>query len=186
VPLDSVPIHGFAPVAGPDARVLVLGTMPSERSLAAGEYYAHPQNAFWPIVEELFAGHRVRDYAARAAMLVAVKVALWDVLASTVRPGSLDSSIVRATEVPNDIAGFLVAHPEVSVVFFNGAKARELFGRHMATALPADRAVRLVVLPSTSPANAAASREAKLEAWRELARAVGEGPDRDGCLTARS
>ena len=111
---------GFPPVARPDAQVLVLGTLPSARSLEAGEYYAHPRNAFWPIVERLFgqeAGPENESesradatppvptttqrraslsYAARTALLLQARVALWDVLRAADRPGSLDARIKSA------------------------------------------------------------------------------------------
>jgi len=174
------PVHGFPPIEAPDARVLVLGTMPSVASLEAGRYYAHPHNAFWPIAEALFARGPVSDYGARMAMLADAKVAVWDVLAATVREGSLDSAIVAGTEVVNDIAGFLAAHPGVHSVFFNGAKARDLFERHVAPSLPAGRPLRFACLPSTSPANASVSRAGKLEAWRVVAMAAEELPPAGG------
>lgn len=173
-------VHGFPPIAGPDARVLVLGTMPSLKSLEAAQYYAHPRNAFWPIMRELFARGAGLGYPERVASIVDSKVALWDVLASTVRPGSLDSAIERGSETPNDIAGFLAGHPGVHTVFFNGAKAGELFERHVAAGLPADRPLRYARLPSTSPANASVTYSAKVEAWREVARAIEEGSDPAG------
>jgi len=176
---------GFAPVARPDARVLVLGTLPSDRSLEAGEYYAHPRNAFWPIVERLFgreAGLEIESepraassppvltrraaglrYAARTELLLHASVAIWDVLRAADRLGSLDARI--KTPVANDFAGFFAAHPAVHAVCFNGATARSLWERHVAPKLTAEPGPRLVTLPSTSPANAAMSFEAKLAAW---------------------
>jgi len=164
-------IRGFAPIAGPDARVLILGTVPSVRSLEAGQYYGHPQNAFWPIMTALFVddlrleGAQL-DYPARVDLLVQSRVAVWDVLHAAERPGSMDSSIVEATAVPNDIAGFLAEHPAITQVFFNGAKAEQLFHRHIAgPVIPGSREVHYHRLPSTSPANASLSFDAKLEAW---------------------
>ncbi len=166
-------IRGFDPIAGPDARVLVLGTIPSRRSLELGQYYGHSRNAFWPIMRALFAGGAELDYPARCAMLVRAGVALWDVLHAAERDGSLDSSIAPPSEVPNNVAGFLAAHPGVGTVFFNGAKAEALFRRHVAGALPPNPHLRFRRLPSTSPANAGTTMAAKLEAWRAVATAAG-------------
>jgi hypoxanthine-DNA glycosylase len=171
-------IRGFGPIVGPGARVLVLGTIPSRRSLELQQYYGHPQNAFWPIMQALFAGGARLDYPARAEMLVGAGVALWDVLYAAERDGSLDSSIDADSEVPNDIAGLLAAHPGIGLVFFNGAKAEALFRRHVAGALPPDCPVRFRRLPSTSPANAGTTVAAKLEAWRAVAAALPVGPAR--------
>lgn len=161
-------IDGFGPISSPNARVLVLGTIPSVASLAAGEYYAHPRNAFWPIIERLFADGRRLDYGRRCDLLRANGIALWDVLARAERPGSLDSAIVGETETPNDIPGFLEEHPDVHTVCFNGVKAEQLFRRHVAPGLPAHRCLTLHRLPSTSPAHASLDLAAKTEAWRVL------------------
>ncbi|MFQ6006363.1 MAG: DNA-deoxyinosine glycosylase, partial [Woeseia sp.] len=89
--------RGFRPIAAPDATVLILGSLPSRKSIEASEYYAHPQNAFWRIMGELFGACPVLPYAARAAVLKANGIALWDVLAQSVRQGSLDSNIDLST-----------------------------------------------------------------------------------------
>ena len=163
---------GFDPIAGPEPRVLILGTGPSEQSLREGRYYANPRNDFWSIMERLFAGGRPLEYAARVEMLKDAGVALWDVLAQAERAGSLDANI-RAP-VANDLAGFLQTHPTIVTVFFNGATAERLFQAHCASAL-AGRDVRLVRLPSTSPANASISSALKLAAWQAVRDAAGEG-----------
>lgn len=168
-------IRGFAPIARPDARVLVLGTIPSERSLAEHQYYAHPRNSFWKIMLTLFAKGTDLDYPERAELLTRNRVALWDVLHAGDRPGSLDSSIVSGTAVPNDIAGFLELHPDVRAVFFNGTAAEKLYHAH--NTLPPDRAMTFTRLPSTSPAHAARSFADKLAAWQVVATAAG-GSDR--------
>jgi TDG/mug DNA glycosylase family protein len=165
-------IYSFDPIAAPDARVLVLGTIPGRRSLEAGQYYAHPQNAFWFIIESLFAQRTGLDYGARTSLLLDVQVALWDVLQAADRIGSLDSAIAPGSEAPNDFAGFLIRHPGINTIFFNGAKAQSLFARHVLGALPPEIGLRLVRLPSTSPANAQLSRERKLVAWRALPEAL--------------
>jgi TDG/mug DNA glycosylase family protein len=153
--------EGFPPVARSDARILVLGSLPGQRSLAASEYYAHPQNAFWRIMQELFgvAGH----YDERCELLGECKLALWDVLRSSIRPGSLDANIQRDSASANDFKSFLTLHASIEVIAFNGKKAEQLF-RAM---VPKEhyQPVRLVGMPSTSPAYAAMSFAGKLNAW---------------------
>ncbi len=96
----------FPPVARADARVLILGSLPGQASLAAQEYYAQPQNAFWPLMGDFFGAGRALPYAERLERLQHSKIALWDVCASATRPGSLDQKIDFASVVPNDFARF--------------------------------------------------------------------------------
>lgn len=160
-------VRSFAPVARIDARVLVLGSMPGVASLTARQYYAHPRNAFWPIMSGLTRVSADAAYAQRLAGLKAVRIALWDVLQSCVRPGSLDSDIDDGTIVANDFAAFLRRHRRITHVFFNGGKAEEAFRRHVqrdvTVAFPGLQYVRL---PSTSPANASYSLVRKSERWQ--------------------
>lgn len=156
---------GFPPVAGPDARVLVLGSLPGQRSIAEQQYYAHPQNAFWRIMRELLGV--TGDYPERCRQLVNHRVALWDVLSNSVRPGSLDADIRLDTACANDLEGFLVAHPDVRLIAFNGRKAEQLF-RKFVDSRAVNKSIRQLGLPSTSPAYAAMPFSGKLVAWREV------------------
>lgn len=142
--------------------------MPGQASLDAGRYYAHPRNAFWPIMGELFGARPELEYDRRIAVLCEARVAVWDVLGSCTRPGSLDSAIERESMVANDFAGFLAAHPGVTRVFFNGAKAAELFESLVVPTLGTVSSQRQR-LPSTSPAHAGMSFAGKLAAWRVVA-----------------
>ena len=159
--MTAKPSEGFSPVARPDARVLVLGSLPGIKSLAAEEYYAHPQNAFWRIMQELYgiAG----DYDERCDDLTNNGLALWDVLRESVRPGSLDADIRRETAAANDFDLFLSIHADVKAIAFNGKKAEQLF-RAM---VPKEHypSVQLLGLPSTSPAYAAMPFADKLSLW---------------------
>lgn len=167
-------VESFAPIASRGARVLVLGSMPGTRSLAAGRYYAHPQNAFWPIVGAVCGFDPTASYAVRTAALRRAGIALWDVLRRCERPGSLDSAIVAASAEINDFAGFLRRYPGIGVVLCNGGTAFAEFERRVRPTLAGlGRAIGSVRLPSTSPANASVARAAKLAAWRrELGRAL--------------
>lgn len=162
---EASPSKGFAPVARADAKVLVLGTLPSRLSLAKGEYYAQPRNAFWRIMGDLFAIAPALPYAGRLQMLMEHRVALWDVCAAAHRPGSLDASIRDA--VANDFGSFFESHRELRLVCFNGAKAAQIYARTVQPALPGHfQAIRGETLPSSSPAHAAMRYEKKLALWR--------------------
>ena len=158
---------GFPPVEPRRARVLILGSLPSAESIRQGQYYAHPRNAFWPIMGELFGAGREWPYERRLRKLAARGVMLWDVLRAAQRPGSLDSAIHPRRLAPNAIPELLVRHPELETIAFNGASAEALFRRHVAKAC-GDRlvGVKLVRLPSTSPAHAARTVAQKIVAWR--------------------
>src|SRR3989304_5725600 len=158
--------RGLALIARPDALAIVLGTIPSQESLAAGEYYARNANAFWFIMGQLFGAGRDVNYQERVEILMRNRIALWDVLHSARRIGSLDSRIMRGSEVPNDFAGFFRAHRLIRTVFFNGGKAGELYKSLAVASLPSDIGLLLMRrLPSTSPANTHMVKEEKLKAW---------------------
>lgn len=161
-------IRSFAPVADVSARILILGSMPGEESLRAGQYYAHPRNAFWKLMGELFDAGAELPYARRTQQLKKSGIALWDVLASCVRKGSLDSAITADSMTPNDFQTFFTSHKKITRVFFNGATAERSFHRHVLPGLSA-QTLQLTRLPSTSPAHAARSYAQKLSAWRVLA-----------------
>jgi double-stranded uracil-DNA glycosylase len=158
-------IQSFPPIANAQATRLILGSMPSAASLAAGQYYAHPQNAFWRIMGELLGFAPDAPYAERVRALLHARIAVWDVLQFCERSGSLDSAIRRDSEVANDFATFFREHPAVTHVFFNGSAAEVCFRRHCAD-LNGIQAWRFQRLPSTSPAHASLRFDAKLEAWR--------------------
>jgi len=166
-------IYSFAPIERRDANVLILGSMPGVASLDAGRYYAHPRNSFWRIMTELLHIDPAATYDERLQALVSSRIALWDVLHSCERAGSLDTSIIRETQAANDFGNFFRTHPDIRCVLLNGTKAWDAFRRHVATAKIA-ASLTLLQLPSTSPANASWSYERKLEAWRDaLARRPG-------------
>lgn len=158
-------------MARPDARVLILGSLPGQMSLARREYYAMPRNAFWPIMARLVGASPELSYEKRLQRLIEKRIALWDVCAEGRRPGSLDHRIETASALANDFFAFLTAHPHIRRICFNGAKAEWLYRRMVAPTLPAALAeTPSVLLPSTSPAHAGMPFERKLEHWREALR----------------
>jgi len=157
----------FEPVEDAASTVLILGSMPGKVSLATGQYYAHPRNVFWTIMGELSGAHPGVPYRDRLKILRCSRIALWDVLGSCVRTGSLDSRIETDSVAPNDFKSFFLAHPNITQVFFNGAKAEQCFMKYVRPSLePAP--LQYQRLPSTSPANAGISYAQKLLAWRSV------------------
>lgn len=161
----------FAPIANAAARVLILGSVPGVASLRAGRYYAHPRNQFWPIMAAMLgADLTAMDYPERCQSLLDAGIALWDVLQSCRRPGSLDADIAPGSIIVNDFGDFFQRQPGINRVYFNGAAAEQHFRRF---ALPPLHGLDLPArhyrrLPSTSPAHAALDFQAKLEAWRQI------------------
>ena len=133
------------------------------------QYYAHPQNAFWKLIERIYQAGSSLPYTQRVEILTANHIALWDVLAAAERPGSLDSSIVHASARANDFETFYQTHARISRVYFNGRKAEELYRRFVLPGLSAERAaIRYVSMPSTSPAHAGMPFAEKLVRWKTI------------------
>ena len=157
------PKQAFEPIADSRTRLLILGSLPGDASLKAGQYYGHPQNAFWRLVGGVIG----RDLAAlpyddRLTALRAAGVGLWDVIASADRPGSLDASIRNAEAA--DLTKLVGGLPKLQAIAFNGGTAARIGRRSLGHAT-----VELIDLPSSSPAHPLPF-EAKLAAWRPLSR----------------
>lgn len=152
----------FAPVVGPQVRVLVLGSLPGERSLAAGRYYAHPRNRFWYLVGRVIGVDlEALAYEARLAALLEAGIGLWDTVATARREGSLDTAIREAEAAP--LTSLVATLPRLRAVGFNGAMAARI-------GLPqlADSGLALLTLPSSSPANASVPLATKEKLWGAL------------------
>lgn len=154
-------IVAFPPVCRPDARILILGSMPSVASLEVGFYYGHPRNAFWRILAEIYGAPLPETIEEKKALIVDHQLALWDSLTACEREGSLDSAI-RQPEL-NDFAGLFQACPDIRRVLFNGGTAHRLF---MRAGRPFLEGREWQVMPSTSPAYTL-SYERKLAQWRQ-------------------
>ena len=168
-------VHSFAPIADASARVLILGSMPGRASLRANQYYAHPRNSFWKLMDEVIGIDAAAPYLERTESLCGQRIALWDVLKSCTRTSSLDSDIVESSIVVNDFGDFFRAHPKIRAVCFNGAKAEATYRRHVLPELPEFASPQLCRLPSTSPANASIPYAKKLEAWQVVGSLGGTG-----------
>ena len=153
----------------PDIRVLILGSMPGEKSLQMNQYYAHPQNVLWKIMGDLVGAGRDLSYEERVKKVLACGIGMWEVLESCHRPGSLDSAINPLTMLPNDFNAFFAAHLKVTHVFFNGGLAAEAYRKRVTPTLaPAFAHIQYERLPSTSPAHASRNYQQKLEAWKKV------------------
>ena len=166
--MDGEPtLSAFAAVSSADARLLILGSMPGVASLDAQEYYAHPRNAFWPIVQELFGTSPApQTYCEKIKLLKRAQIALWDVLANCKRPGSLDANIDLKSIICNDFNTFLKTHKQIEQIAFNGKAAEKLFKKHVIPELTLPPEISLVSLPSSSPAMASLNLQQKADAWR--------------------
>lgn len=159
-------IQSLAPIAGPDARVLILGSIPGVESLRKQQYYSNPRNQFWRIFYTILDLPFEDDYPKRLDDARKSCIALWDVIGQCYREGSLDSSIRR--EQPNDLGAFIKDHPQLKLIAFNGTKAyatyQKYFGKHPLTG------VSLLSLPSTSPTPGRYNKtfEEKLKCWKEI------------------
>lgn len=162
--MDAERKRSFPPVVDRNTRVLILGSLPGEASLAATQYYAHPRNAFWPLLETVLDAPLVAlAYEDRLTMLRARGVGLWDVVAEAERRGSLDAAILNASA--NDLLALVETLPALRAVAFNGGTSAKLGSRLLA---PVAERIALIPLPSSSPAHAARSFEQKAQAWRVL------------------
>ena len=161
---DASPISSFPPISNHFANRLILGSMPGIMSLKANQYYAHPRNAFWRIMAEVYQFKVPSEYGSRIEYLKASGLAVWDVLKSCERSGSLDSRIVNGTRVCNDFKQFFDRHPNIKSIGFNGLEAEKSFNRFVLPGL-SKKDFRYTRLPSTSPANTQAFQD-KMLAWR--------------------
>lgn len=167
LPADDPPVRsGLPPLWDPRARWLVLGSFPSQASLAGRCYYGHPRNHFWFLVASVLGEAAPEGWPARRDWLLDRGLAVWDVVASCRRQGSLDQDIRQA--VPNDIPDLVARLPRLETILLNGGTAARLFARFFPDFAGRFPRLRLVVLPSSSPVPTARyrQREAKLASWQ--------------------
>jgi hypoxanthine-DNA glycosylase len=154
----------FPPVVNANTRILILGSLPGEVSLAHGQYYANPQNKFWSLVGHVIERDLVgMDYPARLDALLEHRIGLWDVVAEARRDGSLDSRI--RDHASNDLLALVDTLPNLATIAFNGGMAERIGLKALGER---GGQYRLLRLPSSSPAHASVSYAQKLDAWRKL------------------
>lgn len=143
--------------------------MPSVQSLRQQQYYAHPRNAFWPIMSALFHMNKEWIYQQRCQHIIKNNIAVWDVLKACQRQGSLDSNIEPNSMIANDFNTFFRKHPKIEHIFFNGGKAEQVFKQHVLPNLDKPfKQQNQTRLPSTSPAHATMKFEQKLQLWQSI------------------
>lgn len=160
-------INSFAPIANPKATILILGSIPGTASIKANQYYAHPRNAFWPIMGSLFNFDASLPYEVRIQALKEANIAVWDVLQSCDRSGSLDSAIQTGSRVPNDFSTFFNLHKHIHLIVFNGGEAERSFKQYVMNKPNLAKKLRYSRLPSTSPAHTLSLAQ-KISAWRTI------------------
>ena len=167
-------VHSFPAIADDISRRLILGSMPGKVSLLNNQYYAHPRNLFWDFMAEFFAIPRELEYSQRCLRLQESGIAVWDVLKCCTRASSLDSDIVTSSVVANDFEQFFRQHQCIEMIYFNGAKAEQIYHKYVLPVLSERFAsIPSVRLPSTSPANASIPRIEKHHAWSVVAHHLG-------------
>lgn len=152
----------FDPISNADTTILILGTLPGDKSLELGEYYGHSRNKFWKIISTITENDLPLTYTDKKALLRKTKIGIWDVAHKANRKGSLDSAILG--EEPNDLDSFIARHKNLKVIGFNGKKAQTLFDKYF------DRksSLRYISLPSSSPANTSIDFNNICNQWRQL------------------
>ena len=153
-------ISSFPPIINKESKILILGSIPGIKSLEMQQYYAHPQNKFWKIICEIFDEEFTTDYTKRIKILEKHNIALWDVIDTCERKGSLDSEI--RNEEANKIVELLHNHPNIKAIFCNGQKSY----KNLQKILSKDFHLPVIALPSTSPAHASLRYEEKLKSWK--------------------
>jgi hypoxanthine-DNA glycosylase len=153
-------VHPFPPLLDHNTRILFLGSFPSIASFEQSFYYAHPRNAFWPILESIF-NVRLETNNAKKALCIEKGIGLWDVIASCERSNSSDTNLKNC--IPNDFEKLLRDYPNIKALAFTGKKSFDLFQKYFK-----HLRIEKVLLPSTSPAHAAMTREEKTKIYKEF------------------
>ena len=152
----------FDPISNSDTTILILGTMPGDKSLELGEYYGHSRNRFWKIISIITNNDLPLTYSGKKTFLLKSKIGVWDVAHKATRKGSLDSAIEN--EEPNNLDGFVARHKNLKVIGFNGTKSEALFDKYFKRR--AD--IKYISLPSTSPANTGIDFDSICKIWRQI------------------
>lgn len=152
----------FPPISDPKTEVLILGTLPGDRSLESGEYFAHPRNRFWKIISAITNNPLPQNYSEKVELLYRTRIGVWNVLHKARRKGSLDTAIQN--EVPNDLPRFISGHGNLKVIAFDGLKAAAFYDKHFSRRSD----LKYICLPGCSPANARFNLESLCHRWAEM------------------
>lgn len=160
--MNSEQKFSFPPISDQNTEILILGSLPGERSLEMQEYYAHPNNRFWKLIAEITNKELPTNYAEKKELLLKNKIGVWDVVREAKRQGSLDTNIID--ESPNDLESFIANHKNLKTIVFNGSKAQKLFDKYFQR----KSNLTYLQLPSTSPANANYNFERLKGSWNAI------------------
>ena len=152
----------FDPISNADTTILILGTMPGDKSLELGEYYGHSRNRFWKIISTITNNGLPLTYSDKKELLLKSKIGIWDVAHNAIRKGSLDSAIKG--EEPNDLDNFISRHKNLKIIGFNGTKSEALFDKYFERKSD----LKYISLPSTSPANTGIDFDNICKLWRQI------------------
>jgi len=152
----------FDPISNADTTVLILGTMPGDKSLELGEYYGHSRNRFWKIISAITNNELPLNYSDKKALLLKTRIGIWDIAHKVNRKGSLDSAI--EDEEPNDLENFMARHKNLKTIGFNGTKSQSIFDKYF----DKKSGIKYISLPSTSPANTSINFDNICKQWRQI------------------
>jgi len=161
-PISTHAKTSFDPITSADVTILILGTMPGDKSLELGEYYGHPRNRFWKVISTITNNELPLSYSEKKELLLKLKIGIWDVAHKANRKGSLDSAI--DDEEPNDLDNFISKQKNLKVIAFNGSKSVALFNKYFNRKID----LKYITLPSTSPANTSIDFENICNIWRKI------------------
>ena len=152
----------FDPISNSDTTILILGTMPGDKSIKLGEYYGHSRNKFWKIISTITDNDLPITYSDKKTLLLKTQIGIWDVVHKAIRKGSLDSAIEN--EQPNEISDFIKRHNNLKVIGFNGIKSQVLYDKYFER----ESGIKYILLPSTSPANTGLDFDSICRKWKQI------------------
>lgn len=152
----------FAPISNSDTTILILGTMPGDKSIELGEYYGHSRNKFWKVISTITENDLPESYNDKKTLLLKTRIGIWDVAHNAIRKGSLDSAIEN--EQPNEIIDFIKIHHNLKLIGFNGTKSQALYDKYFER----EFGIKYILLPSTSPANTGIDFDGICRKWKQI------------------
>jgi hypoxanthine-DNA glycosylase len=152
----------FPPISDEETTILILGSLPGEKSLELQEYYGHGRNRFWKIIASITQNELPDSYFKKKELLLKNSIGVWDVVSNATRIGSLDTAIKNV--VPNNLEHFIATHKNLKIIGFNGSKSQALHDKYFAR----KKEIKYFLLPSSSPANARINFDDICKIWSQL------------------
>ena len=158
--------YSFKPISNEETEILILGSMPGDRSIELNEYYGHARNRFWKILATITNNELPITYDEKRELLLKEKIGVWDIVHKANRKGSMDSAIKN--EKPNDLEWFIESHKNLKIIAFNGKKSEALFNKYFGR----KENIKYIPLPSSSPANAGINFENICKIWKQIKESI--------------